>query len=83
MAIFQGAMFLFCGIGLLIMDWRSLKTGWLPCGPNGLKGRFEFTRDAQPLGYWLMIVLYGAGGVWLVIFLLRLLARVVEPLPLR
>lgn len=82
MAIFQGAMFLLLGLGLLIMDWRSLKSGWLPCGPNGLKGRLRFARDSQPLGYWLMFVLYGAGGAWLAIFSLRLLAGVVEPLPL-
>jgi hypothetical protein len=82
MAIFQGVLFLFFGVGLLIMDWQSLKSGWLPCGPKGLKGRLEFTRDAQPLGYWLMFVLYGAAGVWLVIFSVRLLTGLVEPLPL-
>lgn len=82
MAIFQGAIFFIFGAGLLVMVWRSLKAGWLPCGPNGLKGRMEFTRDTQPLGYWLMFVLYCAGGAWLLIFSLRLLAGVVEPLPL-
>jgi len=34
MAIFQGAMFLFFGAGLLLMNYRSLTTGWLPCGPS-------------------------------------------------
>lgn len=82
MAIFQGAMFLVFGLGLLIVDWRSLKSGSVPCGPDGLEGRLQFTREAQPLGYWLMFVLYGAGGVWLVIFSLRLLSGGVEPLPL-
>ena len=54
MAIFQGAIFLFMGMGLLMMDWRALKSGWLPCGPNGLKGRLKLKRDEQPLGYWVM-----------------------------
>lgn len=83
MVIFQSAFFLVLGLGLLVIDWRSLKSRWLPCGPNGLKGRLEFTRDDQPLGYWLMFVIYGVGGAWLVIFALRLLAGLAEPLPLR
>lgn len=82
MAIFQGAIFLFLGAGLLIMDWRSLRSGWLPCGPNGMKGRLELTRDGRPLGYWLLFVVYGLGGAWLVILSLRLLAGAAEPLPL-
>ena len=44
-AVFRQYSFLFFGMGLLIMDWRSLKSGWLPCGPNGLKDRLEFRRD--------------------------------------
>lgn len=82
MAIFQGILFLILGGGLLLIVWRSLESGWLPCGPNGLKGRLEFTREHQPLQYWLMFFLYGAGGLWMVIFALRLLAGVAEPLPL-
>lgn len=82
MAIFQGAMFLFFGVGLLLMNYRSLTTGWLPCGPNGLKGRLEFKKKEQPIGFWLMFTLYGAGGVWLLVFGMGLLAGHVEPLPL-
>jgi hypothetical protein len=82
MAIFQGVLFLVLGAGLLLMVWRSLKSGWLPCGPNGLRGRLEFTREDQPAGFWLMFVLYGLGGLWLVVFSLRLLAGLAEPLPL-
>lgn len=83
MAIFQGLLFLFFGVGLLIIDYRSLSTGWLPCGPKGLKGRVEFTRTDQPFGYWLMFAVYGIGGLWLFILSLRLLAGVAEPLPLQ
>jgi hypothetical protein len=82
MAMVQGLLFLFFGVGLLVMDWRSLKSGWLPCGPNGLKGRLEFTRSGQPIGYWIMFLLYGAAGLWLLRFSLRLLAGHAEPLPL-
>lgn len=82
MTLFQGIFFLVLGTGLLLLVWRSLTTGWLPCGPNGLRGRLEFTRVGQPLGYWLMFVAYGTGGLWLVAFSLRLLAGQAEPLPL-
>ncbi|MGH8514462.1 MAG: hypothetical protein ACREV8_11095 [Gammaproteobacteria bacterium] len=82
MAVFQGAMFLLLGVGLLLTNYRSLTTGWLPCGPNGFKGRLEFKRSEQPIGFWLMFALYGAGGAWLLVFGLRLLAGQVEPLPL-
>jgi hypothetical protein len=82
MAVFQGMLFLVLGLGLLIIDYRSLDTGWLPCGPNGLKGRLEFKRGEQPLGFWLMFVGYGIGGLWLLSFSLRLLAGQAEPLPL-
>ncbi len=81
MAIFQGILFSILGAGLLIVDWRSLTSGRLPCG-HGLMGRVEFTRTDEPLGYWLMFILYGVGGAWLVIFSLRLLAGTAEPLPL-
>jgi hypothetical protein len=82
MAIFQGALFLILGLGLLIVDYRSLDTGWLPCGPKGLKGRLEFRRDRQPIGFWLMFIGYGIGGLWLFSFSLRLLVGQAEPLPL-
>jgi len=61
----------------------QLSTGWLPCGPKGLKGRLEIRRHEQPLGFWLMFVVYGAGGLWLAIFALRVLTGHAEPLPLR
>ncbi len=78
MAIFQGAMFLFFGVGLLLMIYRSLTTGWLPCGPNGFKGRQELKRHEQPIGFWLMFALYGAAGVTLLVFAIRLLAGQAE-----
>jgi len=83
MAVFQGIMFLFFGLGFLLMDFRSLKSGWLPCGSNGLKGRLELRRDDQPLVYWVLFTLYGAGGARLVVFSLRLLTGLAEPIPLR
>lgn len=83
MAIFQGLFFLILGGGLLLVDWQSLSRGWLPCGPNGLKGTLKFHRDRQPGAYWLMFAVYGIGGLWLLVFALRLLAGSAEPLPLR
>ena len=83
MALVQGLLFLFFGVGLLVVDYRALSTGWLPCGPKGPKGRLEFDRHKQPLGFWLMFLVYGAGGLWLAVFALRLLAGHAEPLPLR
>ncbi|MCR6664024.1 MAG: hypothetical protein NVV60_12960 [Luteimonas sp.] len=82
MHIVQGLLFLFFGLGLLVVDYRSLSLGWLPCGPNGLKGRLEFHRKEQPLGYWLMFAVYGVSGVLLTVFAIRLLAGAAEPLPL-
>lgn len=82
MVIFQGVFFLVLGGGLLLLDYQSLTTGWLPCGSNGFKGRLEFHRSERPFAYWLMFAVYGAGGFWLLIFSLRLLAGAAEPLPL-
>ena len=83
MSVIQGLLFLFFGVGLLWVDYRALRIGWLPCGPNGLRGRLEFRRDEQPAGFWVMFVVYGVGGLWLLVFALRLLAGQAEPLPLR
>ena len=83
MRIFQGLLFLFFGIGLLTMDYRSLSRGWLPCGSNGLKGRLEFRRDRQPMAFWAMFALYLIAGLSLAIFAAGLLLGLAEPLPLR
>jgi len=83
MSIFQGLLFLLFGAGLLLVDYRALRSGWLPCGPNGLKGSLEFRKNEQPAGFWVMFVLYGGVGLWLLVFALRLLAGQAEPLPLR
>jgi hypothetical protein len=83
MAALQGVLFLVLGVGLLAVDYRALTTGWLPCGPRGLSGRLKFQKGQQPFAFWLMFAVYGAGGAWLVVFAVRLLAGHVEPLPLR
>ncbi len=83
MAFFQGVIFLFFGMGLLLLDFQSLKKGWLPCGPNGLKGRLEFSKSDQPILFWLMFVGYGIVALWLIVFALRLFAGYAEPLPLQ
>ena len=83
MAIFQGLLFLFFGVGLLLVNYRALTKGWLPCGPNGIKGRLEFKRDASPLMFWLMFTIYTTGGLALIIFAIRLLTGLAVPLPLQ
>jgi len=83
MATFQGVLFLFFGVGLLLVDVRSLRSGWLPFGSKGFGGRLEFRRQEQAVGYWLMFFLYGAAGLWLGLFALRLLTGNAAPLPLR
>jgi hypothetical protein len=83
MTLLQGLLFLFFGVGLILVDYQSLDRGWLPCGSNWLKGRLEVRRDDHPLAYWTLFLLYGAAGLWLIGFALRLLAGAAEPLPLR
>lgn len=83
MAIFQGVLILIFGIGLLLMDYRALGTGLLPCGPNGIKGRLEFKKDGQPVAFWLMFGVYMVGGLALTIYAALLLAGRADPLPLR
>lgn len=83
MAIFQGTLLVILGLGLSVIVYRSLDTGWLPCGPNGITKRLEFRRDEQPFAYWLMFAGYGLGGLWLLTFGLRLLVGQAEPLPLQ
>ena len=82
MAIFQGLLFLFFGIGLLVVSYFALDKGWLPCGPNGFKGRLEVQRQTNPLGFWLLFLVYTAGGLTLIVYAVRLLAGWVLPLPL-
>ena len=83
MAIFQGVIFLFFGVCLLLENYRALDSGWLPCGPNGIKGRLEFRMDTQPLAFWLMFIVYTVAGLSLIIYAVRLLAGWAEPLPLQ
>jgi hypothetical protein len=54
----------------------------VPWAPDGFKGRLEVSKDKQPTGFWLMFLLYGLAGLWLVLFSLQLLLGQAEPLPL-
>lgn len=51
MRLFQGVLFLISGAGLVAVAFRSVASGWLPCGPNGLRGRLELRRSDNPPGY--------------------------------
>lgn len=83
MSIFLGLLLLHLDAGLLRVDYQALRSGSLPCCPNGFKGRLAFSRREQPVGFWVMFILYGAGGLWLLALALRLLAGQAAPLPLR
>jgi hypothetical protein len=83
MALLQGLLFLVFGLGLLLVDYRSLARGCLPCGSNGLGGRLEFRKDRQPMMYWVLFALYAVAGLALTILALRVLAGIAAPLPLR
>jgi hypothetical protein len=82
-AMVQAAFFLIFGVGLLGVDFQSLGKGVLPCGARGLQGKTEFSRKDQPVLYWLMFAVYGAGGLWLIIHAVRLLSGTAPPLPVR
>lgn len=64
MATLQGLIVVLLGVFLLGAVYRSLSTGWLPCGHNLFKGQLRFYRDGQPFGYWLMFAVYTLGGLW-------------------
>lgn len=84
MALFQGLIFLFFGVGLLIMDYQSLTRGWLPFGVSrsSESGRLEISKDRHGGLYWLLFMAYAAAGVALIILALRILTGNIEPLPL-
>ena len=83
MAVFQGFFFLILGVGIALVLYQSLSRGWLPCGPNGFKGRLEIHRDRHPAWFWLLFSLYTVACVLLVVFALRLLTGYATPLPLQ
>jgi len=79
MALLQGAIFLFFGVGLLIIDYRALRGGEIPVWGFG---ETRVSRRERPVYFWSAFALYGAGGVVLTIYAVRLLAGLTAPLPL-
>jgi hypothetical protein len=82
MAVFQGLFFSVIGLGLLAVVYQSLGRGWLPCGPNGLRGRVEVQRGTQPVAYWLLFVSYTLFGLWVLRYGTGILFGTIAPLPL-
>lgn len=82
MALFQGLFLSLIGLGLLAVTYQSLERGWLPCGPNGLRGRVEVRRRTQPIGYWVLFALYALFGLWVLRLGVGVLFGSIEPLPL-
>jgi hypothetical protein len=83
MAVFQGLFLMVLGVGLIIIDCRSLSRGWLPCGPSGLRGRLEFQKEEQPIAFWGMFVLYLIAGIALTILAAGIISGIIAPLPFR
>ncbi len=81
MVLFQGLILLVLGYGTLAVAYRSLTHGWLPFGPNGLKGRVEFRMADQPFAYWMAFTFYCGLGVWCVTLAFGVLSGEMEPLP--
>ena len=82
MAIFQGIFLLIMGILLSVITLRSLKSGWLPFGSNGLKGRLEIKRAEKPVGFWLVFLFYAGGSVAITIYGLFILFGISAPMPM-
>lgn len=82
MRAFQALFFLFIGGGLVFVAVRSLRSGRLPFGADGLRGRLMLSRGGSP-GYWLAFALYLTAGLGLLAFGLCILLGWAAPLPLR
>ena len=81
MNAFMGLLGLVLGVGLIVMVVRSLKEGGgLPHGSKGGDGSGEFRRDDNPLMYWVMFLLYGAGGLGLTGYSLLVLVGRIKPI---
>lgn len=85
MALFQGLLFTFFGIGALIVAWRGWHSGELPAGPDirqGITGRFHPNRRDNFLAFHFFFLIYVIGGIWLLVFGLGVLFGKYDPLPL-
>jgi hypothetical protein len=80
MNAFMGLLGLTLGVCMVIMVLRSLKTGGgLPHGSKGGDGTGEFRRDDHPLMYWVMFLVYGAGGLGITGYSLLVLIGRIKP----
>ncbi len=82
MALFQGLLLITIALGVLAMTYRSLGRGWLPCGSNGFRGRFEVHRSAHPVAYWVLFGAYTLFALWVLNSGVGILFGRVHPLPL-
>ncbi len=82
MTLFQGLLLSVLGLGLMAVTYQSLGRGWLPCGPNGFRGRVEVQRRTQPVAYWGLFVAYTLFALWILRLGVGILFGTVAPLPL-
>lgn len=62
------------GVGLVLVAFQGVSRGWLPNGPNGYKRGEGVYRDKNPIGFWLMFLVYAIGGVAVALYAIRALA---------
>ncbi len=80
MNVFIGFLGLILGVCMVVMVVRSLKHGrGLPHGSKGGDGSGEFRRDDNPVMYWVMFLIYGAGGLGLTAYSLLVLVGRIKP----
>ena len=83
MAMFQGLFLLVMGVLLSAFLYQSHTRGWLPFGSNGFKGRVEIQKIDNPIGFWIVFILYSVGALSIIIYSLLILGHIAPPLPLR
>lgn len=71
---FMGLLFLIMGVGLVLVAWQGLSKGWLPNGPNGYKQGTGVKKDENPVGFWIMFIIYAGGGAYVTVLALQTLA---------
>lgn len=73
MDLLKALFFLVFGIGLVAIALQGIARGSLPMGSRGLHRGEPASRDEQPAVFWLLVLLYGGGGLALAVYAVKLL----------
>lgn len=71
MRLIEGLLFLFFGIGFLIVTWQALKSGEIPFG-RGYKTAYT-KREDEPAKFYVAIVFYICFGSLLILYAISIL----------